>query len=458
MRAVALLCVLAASAVGCQSEAPAPSEAAQSPAPVPAPAARQAFEEKLLHTLPEGIDIREILVTPNGSVTAYLVRRGGKMSVVSNGSPGEAYDSISDLRLSPDGNSVAYLAFQGRKGFVVLNGRKGESFPSVRSLSLSPDGSTVKYVARTEAGGCHLVLGDHKGEEFDEIEESGGIFSPDGKTAAYRASRGKKYFVVFGDRKGDEFDYVGRPAISRDGKQVAYEAKVGPDENRKSRVIVGDRALKGDFDFVLGPFFTPDGKVLYAANRGGRFAEKPIDGLALSPPLGGTWSIGIGEELRDAVRDAEQLRGALIVAPDGRTLAYVARIAGQECVVLGERPGPFFASIGRIGFSPGGKALVYVAELAENADKSRNFRLVIDGNQASEVFRYIENFAMSPDGNTVALKTHAKSGIQVVLGSHRSEIFDVVYDLNFSPDGRKLAFCARKGREIWWKVMEMKGS
>jgi Tol biopolymer transport system component len=378
------------------------------------------------------------------------------MSVVSNGISGEAYDSISELRMSQDGSTVAYLAYQNRKGFAVVNGRKGEFFPSVRSLSLSPDGSTVKYVVRTEGNTCRLIFGDRKGDEVDEVEESGGIFSPDGRTVAYRASRGDKYFVVVGDRKGEEYPYVGRPAFSRDGTQVAYEAKVGPPEQRKSRIIVGERTLKGDFDFVLGPSFTPDGKVLYAANRGGVFGEKPIEGVATSPPLGGTWIIGVGDEQRDAFRDAEQVRGGLLVAPDGKTIAYIARIAGQECVVLGDRPGPFFVSIGRIGFSPGGKVIVYVAELAENPDKSRNFRLVIDGNLASEVFRSIDNFAVSPDGNVVALKTLAKAGQQVVLGSHRSEIFDVVYDLNFSPDSRKVAFCARKGRELWWKVMDLK--
>ena len=450
MRAAALLIgVLVASILGCQTKAASPSEAAPPPEPL-------TFEEKLLLTLPEGMDVREVLISRNGGATAYLVRRAGRMSVVSNGKSGDSYDDISDLRMSQDGGTVAYLAFQDRRGFVVVNGRKGELFPSVRSLSLSPDGSTVKYVARTEGNTCRLVVGDRKGEEFDEIEESGGLFSPDGKTVAYRASRGDKYFVVVGDRKGANYAYVGRPALSRDGTQVAYEAKVGPPGQRKSRVIVGDRPLKGEFDYVVGPSFGPDGKVLYAGNRGGVADEKPIDGLAGSPPLGGTWSIGTGDEERDAVRDAEQLRGGLLVTPDGKTIAYVARIAGQECVVVGERLGPFFASIGRVGFTPGGKAVVYVAELAANPDKSRNFRLVIDGNLASEVFRYIESFAVSPDGNTVALKTHAKSGIQVVLGSHRSEIFDGVYDLNFSPDGRKLAFCARKGRDLWWKVMELK--
>jgi Tol biopolymer transport system component len=461
MRPAILLCILAASAAGCQSQAAAPPESAPAPAPAAAPApipvaATLAFEEKLLLSLPEGTDIREFLVAANGNATAYLVRRGGKMTVVSNGKIGDTYDDVSDLRISADGGTVAYLAFQDRKGFVVVNGRKGELFPSVRSLSLSPDGSTVKYVARSEGNTCRMILGERKGEEFDEIEESGGIFSPDGKTVAYRATRGKKYFVVVGERKGAEFDYVGRPALNRDGSRVAYEAKVGPPEKRKSRVIVDGETPKGDFDFVLGPTFTPDGKVLYAANKGGVFTEKSIDGLTMSPPLGGTWIIGVGEEQREAVRDAQQLRGSMIVTPDGKTLAYIARIADQECVVLGDRPGPFFVSIGRIGFSPGGKAIVYVAELAGNADKSRNFRLVIDGNLASEVFRYIENFAMSPDGNAVALKTHAKAGIQVVLGSHRSEIFDIVYDMNFSPDGRKLGFCARKGRDLWWKVMELK--
>src|SRR5213076_2949153 len=120
--------------------------------------------------------------------------RAGRMSVVSNGKSGDSYDDISDLRMSQDGGTVAYLAFQDRRGFVVVNGRKGELFPSVRSLSLSPNGSTVKYVARTEGNTCRLVVGDRKGEEFDEIEESGGLFSPDGKMVAYRASRGDKYF------------------------------------------------------------------------------------------------------------------------------------------------------------------------------------------------------------------------------------------------------------------------
>jgi len=28
--------------------------------------------------------------------------------------------------------------------------------------------------------------------------------------------------------------------------------------------------------------------------------------------------------------------------------------------------------------------------------------------------------------------------------------------MKFSPDGTKLAFVARKGRELWWKVVDVK--
>ena len=37
-----------------------------------------------------------------------------------------------------------------------------------------------------------------------------------------------------------------------------------------------------------------------------------------------------------------------------------------------------------------------------------------------------------------------------------SEGFDVVGPPQFSPDGRRVAFSAVKGRELWWKVMEVK--
>src|SRR4029450_3155253 len=208
-----------------------------------------------------------------------------------------------------------------------------------------------------------------------------------------------------------------------------------------------------EWDFVWGPYFTPDGKVVYAANQGGDFSDSPF-GIRLAPPRGGKWVIVVEEQVRDLAAGMETLSRGLRVAPDG-SIVYAARKSDRECVVRGDQPGPLFASVDRLGFGPDGRSLLYVAKLSEDRRK-RNYHLVIDGKVNEEAFWYIESWAVSPDGKTVALKTHEATGIQVAVGRQRSEVFDLVYDFNFSPDGKKLAFCARRGQKVWWKVMELK--
>jgi len=44
----------------------------------------------------------------------------------------------------------------------------------------------------------------------------------------------------------------------------------------------------------------------------------------------------------------------------------------------------------------------------------------------------------------------------VVVGDCIGDAFEQVGDPVFSPDGKKVAHGARKGRELWWKVMEVK--
>jgi len=141
------------------------------------------------------------------------------------------------------------------------------------------------------------------------------------------------------------------------------------------------------------------------------------------------------------------------VAPDGR-IFYVARKGDQEYVVLGDQSGPLFRKVGGIGFSPDGKSMIYVVRLSDDPNTPGD-HLVVDGKVGEEAYGYIQSFAISPDGKAVALKTHSKSGVQVVVGRQRSEGYQFVYDFNFSPDSRKLAFCARRGREVWWKVMDL---
>ena len=44
----------------------------------------------------------------------------------------------------------------------------------------------------------------------------------------------------------------------------------------------------------------------------------------------------------------------------------------------------------------------------------------------------------------------------VVVGELKLGEFDNVWDIRFSADGKKVAFGARIGRQLWWKVADVK--
>jgi hypothetical protein len=47
----------------------------------------------------------------------------------------------------------------------------------------------------------------------------------------------------------------------------------------------------------------------------------------------------------------------------------------------------------------------------------------------------------------------------MVVADNKGEEFDDWYSAPFfSADGKKVAFGARKGRELWWKVREVKAN
>lgn len=63
---------------------------------------------------------------------------------------------------------------------------------------------------------------------------------------------------------------------------------------------------------------------------------------------------------------------------------------------------------------------------------------------------------ISPDGTTVAFRVWNRYREFIAVNNREGTEFNWVSDPIFSPDGAKLAFAASKGREIWWKVLEVR--
>lgn len=55
----------------------------------------------------------------------------------------------------------------------------------------------------------------------------------------------------------------------------------------------------------------------------------------------------------------------------------------------------------------------------------------------------------------IAYKGGVSTRQYIVVGDQKGPDFDDVGPPIFSPDGKRVAYGARKGRQLWWKVTEV---
>jgi Tol biopolymer transport system component len=209
------------------------------------------------------------------------------------------------------------------------------------------------------------------------------------------ARNGDKQFVVVGGKKSEEFDGVEGLAFTTQGK-VIYAARNNP---FRHIVVVGDQRTEEAYDYEFmspTPTFSPSGKA--------------IAYYVTQDNFGSDAYFAVGR------KKSEVASTGLIFSPDETTIAYILRQNRKQFIVMGDQKGEGFDAVGMPAFSPDGKTLAYRA--------------------------------------TNGVDNRAKSFI--VLGGQKAEEFDWVSDPVFSRDGRKVAYGAVKGRELWWKVIEVK--
>lgn len=406
-------------------------------------------EENRLFTLLDGTVAQDLTFSPDGTTAAYkTMNRDGKWVVVVGETVGEEFTWIDDgPHFGPHGGTWWYIArlVNSRNicdRFIVVNGRKSEAYEKIWDISVVSDGSKVAYVA--ERGGFHyVVFGDWKSEGFDWVSQP--VLSPDGKTLAYAAEQAGVRFVVVGDKRGEEFTEVSDPIFSPDGRTVSYSAKEG--ERGGYQVVVGNTRVANVWvqKEISNLCFRPDGtRLSYAALRDG----KTWDLVTAQIHGNGSWSI----EERVATK-CKSIR-LLGTSPDGRLLAWKgtdeADGNGQWRVQVEGEEGEMFDDIHAFLFRPDSKSFAYVAQMGK-----RMF-VVQDSDRKKDKFERIGDLLFSPDGKTLAYIGHKSGKSVVIVGDQKSEEFDDAQRLTFTPDGKKVVFGARQGRELWWKVMEVK--
>lgn len=421
------------------------------------------FADRLLATIPAGLKTNgrnEVAFAPGGRAVAYHAFPAGRVGpscVMVGNTPGEEFDAIEPhITFSPDGKTLVYPARSGDKKYAVVNGRKSEAYDEIGAYFVfTPDGRHISYMANlgakeqmmgpSEGGKWFVVLDGKKGPEFDGFWWP--VFKPAGETLAYSAREGKKELVIVDGKKIAEFDGVNGLTYSLDGSHMAYAAESGG----KWSVYVD--ATKGpEFDLVTGPHFSADGRVVaYGANEGGT-KEGPGEFN------GGRWCAII-----DGKKFCEmEGPGAPYMSPDGKRVACRISMGG---VFLGfwridganwrmdidGRRGETLEWVGWPVWSPSGDRCAY-----EVWEKSKDVQFVMTGDRKGEAFDWITTaIVFSADGKSLAYGASKDLKAFTVVNDKKTEEFDEVWAPEFSPDGKRIGFGALKGREFWWKVVEV---
>lgn len=373
------------------------------------------------------------LVSPDRRTVAYYATNEGQTSLTVGK---ERVEGFSVYSPAFHGNRFTFGAMKGRelwsKTVGAANDARGDQLLAKMpddvemhmELQWSADAKTVAYLgAGINAKKWCVFVGDKRGEVYDELGSL--ILSPDGGTIVYRAKVDKKWLVLTGEKRGKKFDEIGRPILGPDGKTPAYTARKG----EKWMVVVGEKPGE-EFDEVGDlPVFNPkDGSVAYRASKDSEWFL--------------VWGDKKGPEF-DGV-------GEPVFSPDGTTVAYPVRRSQKWAVVVGDKCGPWFDGVWKPRFTPDGKRVIHSAQQGEKI-------FLMIGDRRGEEFDGVtsDDAAMSPDGEVVAYPAREGDKVFMVIGGKRSEKFDQLGAPVLSPEGKKVSFGARRGSELWWKVIQV---
>jgi Tol biopolymer transport system component len=301
------------------------------------------------------------------------------------------------------GQSLSASAWTERQLDVVPR----DSWPNTVSntwISFSDDLAHIAYAARFRVG--------------DRIRES----------------------VVWDGRRGPEFVWVHYPALSPDGRRLAFvgvpQQDVGisqPGTVLPAYLAIGAARLliqvKGDtLSTSWTPVFSPDGaKLAFRAERpSGRFAIGVLDVATVEADPGA---------IERAVVWGPEFDGIDLPkwAPDSSTVVYAAAPSRSEWVVMvGTKPSATYKDATGVAFSPSG-VLAYQA-----TDESGQFVMINGERQAS--FNVVTAPTFRGDGTVVYRATEGGKHY-VVVGSQRREVQKPAEGASVSADGTRV---------MWW--------
>lgn len=438
----------------------------------PAPG-QVSFEERYLGTLPEG-KLDEWFNVSHFGVLWYRATIGDKTFTVVGGRKMWEFPTGAFEKFSPGGEIQAHWERRGGDHWLVLDDREFGPFEDHSGPAFSREGRMV-YAGKRH--GRWTLYTDSKAQPVAEGTTEVTLVDGDRVSVVTQGERDGKRFVGV---DGREWEYKGTlwmaPEVSPSGSVALLIGEKEGEATRK-RLIVNGVAVEAWDDLSWPPVFSGDGRriacVVQQNSRSSLFVDGSIvtqDQYSIAHP---TFSPG-GRRLayRIEVTGAEGvLGGAMVVdgrqselftrnvgwpnfSPDGQRVAYRAEKGDRQFVVLDGVQGPEFGTVcPRIYFSPDSKRVASIASDGRGPG-SAGWKCAVDGTQG-EVYEEIQDFIFSPDSKHLAYVALDRGKYRIVMDGHKGGAFDRAWMPVFQADSRKVAFGARRGRDLWWKVIDV---
>jgi len=154
-----------------------------------------------------------------------------------------------------------------------------------------------------------------------------------------------------------------------------------------------------------------------------------------------------------AVVDGKEEEGfddvaGVVFSEEGSAWGYAAKKGEEWVAVSGTKKGKPAKSVTGIAISNGGQHLAY-------ATYDGVYHVIVDEKALKETSDMPIGLRFSPDGKNLGYILVGDEDKSVGINGRSTQPFDDVRRLVFSHDGKKIAFGARAGNQLWWKVVDV---
>lgn len=218
-----------------------------------------------------GVDSHTLVFSPDGQHVCFFVNsydtgklKKGKAWLVLDGKDQKQYDMRDGFEylvspiFSPDSQSVVYLAKEGKDYFLVWNGNESKRYRGgIYNMIFSPDSSRIIYrYYDPQNSEFQAVLWTKDGER--DLASEGvtyAVFDPISSEVISCIKKQNKEHWSRGGKDDPEFDMVLDPIFSPDGKHMAYAAydETVTKPKKKNWTVVVDGQKGETVGWVVGP-------------------------------------------------------------------------------------------------------------------------------------------------------------------------------------------------------------